>query len=95
MRVTEKGQVTIPLPVREALGIVPGTQVDFEIADGYARLTRRNQPELVNERLSSSGGSADEGMSTDDILRLTRGDGRDTEGASNEFGGAGAHSEDG
>ncbi|MEN3791130.1 AbrB/MazE/SpoVT family DNA-binding domain-containing protein [Fulvimarina sp. MAC3] len=29
MRVTEKGQVTIPKPIRDKLGIGPGSEVDF------------------------------------------------------------------
>ncbi len=38
MRVTQKGQVTIPLPVRRALGIQPGTDVEFELDEHGARL---------------------------------------------------------
>lgn len=35
-RVTTKGQVTIPKPVRRELGIEPGDEVDFEPTDeGY------------------------------------------------------------
>jgi len=36
--VTSKGQVTIPKRVRQALGITPGSKVDFDIAGGSARL---------------------------------------------------------
>jgi AbrB family looped-hinge helix DNA binding protein len=38
MRVTQKGQVTIPLEVRRALGIEAGTDVSFELDSGGARL---------------------------------------------------------
>ena len=38
MRVTSKGQVTIPLAVRRQLGIEPGAEVDFELDDRGARL---------------------------------------------------------
>ena len=36
--VTSKGQVTIPKPVREALGITPGSKVEFDVAGGGERL---------------------------------------------------------
>jgi AbrB family looped-hinge helix DNA binding protein len=38
MRVTTKGQVTIPKPVRRRLGIKPGTEVEFVLRDGEAVL---------------------------------------------------------
>jgi AbrB family looped-hinge helix DNA binding protein len=38
MRVTQKGQVTIPLEVRRALGIGPGSEVEFELDEEGARL---------------------------------------------------------
>ena len=37
--VTSKGQVTIPKRVRKALGIAPGTKVEFDVEGGGARLT--------------------------------------------------------
>lgn len=36
--VSEKGQVVIPKAIRKALGITPGSQVEFELARGAARL---------------------------------------------------------
>lgn len=44
--VTSKGQVTIPKRVREALGITPGSKVDFKVAGAGARLkvVRKNAP---------------------------------------------------
>ena len=38
MRVTSKGQVTIPIEVREKLGIFPNTEVEFEVRGNAARL---------------------------------------------------------
>jgi AbrB family looped-hinge helix DNA binding protein len=38
MRVTEKGQVTIPKVIRERLGIGPGSEVRFLVDDGGVRL---------------------------------------------------------
>ena len=37
--VTSKGQVTIPKRVRQALGITPGSKVEFDVDGGGARLT--------------------------------------------------------
>jgi AbrB family looped-hinge helix DNA binding protein len=31
---TSKGQITIPLEIREQLGLDAGTQLEFEVADG-------------------------------------------------------------
>jgi antitoxin PrlF len=73
MRVTEKGQVTIPKDLRDALGIGAGTEVEFERDDDTIvvrkvedRLTRGRQ--LV-QRLRGRG---DVRMTTDEIMALTR-----------------------
>lgn len=47
MRVTTKGQVTIPKEIRDRLGIGPGSEVDFVITDDGARLV------AVNENISA------------------------------------------
>jgi len=38
--VTSKGQVTIPIEVREKLGILPNTEVEFEVHGNTARLVK-------------------------------------------------------
>jgi AbrB family looped-hinge helix DNA binding protein len=40
MRVTSKGQVTIPLAIRRKLGILPHTEVEFEIQGNAARMMK-------------------------------------------------------
>lgn len=49
--VTSKGQVTIPKRVRDALGITPGSRVEFDVAHGGARLTlvKRHQASRIEE----------------------------------------------
>jgi AbrB family looped-hinge helix DNA binding protein len=70
MRVTQKGQVTIPLEVRRALGIAQGTEVRFELDAGGARLVLdRAQAAAEIER---SRGAGDVDLGTDEILALTR-----------------------
>lgn len=46
-RVTTKFQATIPLPIRNFLGIKQGDAVAFEIADGAVRLTRATPRDLA------------------------------------------------
>ncbi len=75
MRVTVKGQVTIPLRVREKLGIFPQTEVEFELRGNGARLVKvsAGRPQgRGSEILAKLKGKADAGMSTDQILALTR-----------------------
>ena len=70
MRVTQKGQVTIPLAVRRALGIHPGSNVEFELEDNGARLVVDQQ--LAAEEIARMRGAGAGELSTDEILALTR-----------------------
>lgn len=77
MRITSKGQVTIPLDVRERAGLMPGTDVEFECEAGVVRLVkaapgggRRTRGQKLVESLRGRG---DFKMSTDEIVALMRG----------------------
>jgi antitoxin PrlF len=71
--VTAKGQVTIPKPVRDLLGIAPGSKVDFRRApDGSIVLVRADEKRRPS-RFSKLRGHAGEGLGTDAIMALTRG----------------------
>jgi len=74
MKITTKGQVTIPKEIRERLGLLPHTEVDFEV-QGEAVLLRKaagsGRGARVVEHLRGRG---QVGMSTDEILALTRGE---------------------
>ena len=70
MRVTQKGQVTIPLRVRRALGIQPGSDVEFELDEQGARL--RVDSDRAAQEISSMRGAGEGEMSTEEILALTR-----------------------
>ena len=80
MQVTTKGQVTIPQEIRNRLGLLPHTQVEFELAGDHARIrkARHATGESVRGRLALEvlRGTADTRMSTDEILALTRGETR-------------------
>ncbi|MGN6373755.1 MAG: AbrB/MazE/SpoVT family DNA-binding domain-containing protein [Solirubrobacteraceae bacterium] len=73
MRVTSKGQVTIPADVRRRLGIKPGTQVEFQLDELGARLVRAKTSHgesIVRQMV----GRGDVPMTTAEIMALTRGD---------------------
>ncbi|MDA8230094.1 MAG: AbrB/MazE/SpoVT family DNA-binding domain-containing protein [Magnetospirillum sp.] len=72
--VTRKGQVTIPKPVRDRLGIKAGSAVVFELApDGRVVLIKVEAGRPVS-RFEALRGRAGKGLSTDEIMALTRGE---------------------
>ena len=76
MQITSKGQVTIPQDVRNRLGLLPHTEVEFEVAGDHARI-RKARPAagagLRGKRaLAALRSTADAHMSTDEIMALTR-----------------------
>lgn len=73
MRVTSKGQVTIPQKVRQRLGITPGSEVDFQLDDQGARLIRVSAG-AGKDLASRMRGRGTVTMSTEEIMALTRGD---------------------
>ena len=75
MRVTSKGQVTIPQAFRERLGLLPETEVEFELA-GKAVLLRKAKAQSARGRrlVARMRGAASSRMTTDEILALTRGE---------------------
>jgi len=70
MRVTQKGQVTIPLPVRRALGIEPGSDVEFELDERGARLLLDSGH--AAKEIGRMRGAGEGGMTTEEILALSR-----------------------
>lgn len=71
MRVTSKGQVTIPLDVRRKLGIEAGSEVAFEVDSDGVRLVV--DPRRVAAQVERLRGSGDVELTTDQILALSRG----------------------
>jgi AbrB family looped-hinge helix DNA binding protein len=73
MRITAKGQVTIPLPIRRRLGLHPATEVEFEISGNAVRIRKARGKSGRGERLVGHlTGRGSVRLSTDDILALTR-----------------------
>lgn len=77
MRITSKGQVTIPIDIREKAGLLPHTEVAFELDGKTVRIVRAskaNKPNRGARVVSRLRGRGDVAMSTDAIMALTRGD---------------------
>jgi AbrB family looped-hinge helix DNA binding protein len=77
MRITSKGQVTIPAEIRERAGLLPHTEVEFEFDGKVVRILRaeaRNRQGRGARVVAHLRGRGDVTMSTDAIMALTRGD---------------------
>ena len=76
MRVTSKGQVTIPHHIRERFGLLPETEVHFEVTDAGVLLRKSTAPDTARGRraVESLRGRGTLRMSTDEIMALMRGD---------------------
>jgi len=76
MRVTTKGQVTIPIALRERFGIEPGTEVEFDAEDD--KIVIRRKPDALTPAQRHIrwmwGRGKGLGMTTDEIMALTRGE---------------------
>lgn len=76
-RITSKGQVTIPKQIREEMGLLPGTEVEF-VRKGHEIQVRKlsggrtRGDEIVEHLRKASGG--DIPLTTDEIMALTRGE---------------------
>lgn len=77
MRITSKGQVTIPIALREKAGLMPNTEVDFDFDGQYVRIRRARRKKGMNrgeELIARMRGRGDVKMTTDEIMALTRGE---------------------
>lgn len=73
-RVTSKGQVTIPKPVRDLLDIKPGSAVDFTLTDDGRVVLAKAGRKPRRSRFARVRGRAGGTMTTDEIMALTRGE---------------------
>ena len=76
--ITVKGQITIPLALRERFGLLPGTEVEFVTeADGLRLCPRKEgvrEPSAFQSWLAVAADSARSGLTTDEAMALTRGE---------------------
>jgi len=74
MRVTTKGQVTIPQKIREKLGITPAVEIDFLEEKGRIYLVKKTGKPKEPYKFRKLRGIANVKMTTDEIMALTRGE---------------------
>ena len=74
MRITSKGQVTIPIEIREQAGLLPYTDVEFAYDGESVRVFRSGKKDARGARLIDQlrAHRGDSGMTTDQIMALTR-----------------------
>jgi AbrB family looped-hinge helix DNA binding protein len=75
MRITSKGQVTIPIEIREKAGLLPNTHVEFVMAGSEVRIRRasgKKAPGRGARTVARLRGRATVRMTTDEIMALTR-----------------------
>ena len=74
MRITSKGQVTIPQEIRERLGLLPFSEVEFELDGDSVRIRKARHARGRGEALiARMRGTATTRMRTDEIMKPTRG----------------------
>lgn len=74
MKVTTKGQVTIPARIREYLDITPHSEVDFQIHDGTVMLVKHSNKEAVRKKFTALRGILKGTQTTNQWMQATRGD---------------------
>lgn len=74
MRITSKGQVTIPIEIRERLGLLPNCEVEFEIDNNAVRIRKARNSKQGRGRgiVERMRGRASGTFSTEQIMALTR-----------------------
>ncbi len=74
MRITSKGQVTIPQEIRLRLGLQPETEVEFDVVGNAVRMRKvEGRPGRGRGIVDRLRGRATTRLTTDQILALTRG----------------------
>jgi AbrB family looped-hinge helix DNA binding protein len=76
VRITSKGQVTIPQEFREKLGLLPNTEVEFALDRDGVRITKSAKPRRRSrgqEIVEHMRGRLKGGPSTTELMRLLRG----------------------
>jgi AbrB family looped-hinge helix DNA binding protein len=77
MRITAKGQLTIPQKVRERAGLMPGAEVEVVYEGGVVQIrkTMKPAPDAIDKRIARFAGTGDRRHTTEELMAMLRGDG--------------------
>jgi AbrB family looped-hinge helix DNA binding protein len=74
LRITSKGQITIPKQWREKLGFLPGIEVEFIPEEDCLKIVKKRTGVNGEDLIRHMRGRGTVNLSTDEIMALTRGD---------------------
>jgi AbrB family looped-hinge helix DNA binding protein len=76
MRITAKGQLTIPQGVRDRAGLMPGTDVDVVFEGGVVQIRKvdKRKSDAIDKRIAAFTGTGDRKHTTAELMALLRGD---------------------
>lgn len=75
MKITARGQVTVPIEIRRKMGLLPNTEVEFVVSGRKVILRKMRDRRRRGSRLiTAMRDRSTKKMSTDEIMALTRGD---------------------
>jgi AbrB family looped-hinge helix DNA binding protein len=75
MKITTKGQVTIPRELRDRYGLHPTLDVEFrELEDGVKIILSQAKKSRGNALVSQMRKRSDNSIQTDELMLMTRGD---------------------
>lgn len=74
MKITQKGQVTIPRTIRERHDFLPNTEIEFIEENDRVYIIKAEPSAAAESPFDCVRGKATAGLSTEEIMRLTRGE---------------------
>ncbi len=74
MQITQKGQVTIPVEIRERHGFLPNSSIEFREEDDKVYIVKSSISLARENPFDYVRGKANPELSTEEIMKLTRSD---------------------
>jgi AbrB family looped-hinge helix DNA binding protein len=72
MKIDTDGKITIPQEIQEQLGLLPGTEIQLEVKGNILQISKLEKLNRGIQWVNTMRGKATSGLTTDDIMQLTR-----------------------